>query len=89
MGQPSRDFEAMIRARRIVHGAHPVMDWMVGNVAAAIDPAGFPKPHKGKSTDRIDGVVAAIMALGRTMLAEAEVEDEGTQVPADYEVLVV
>ncbi len=37
----------------------------------------------------VDGVVAAIMALGRAMLAEAEMEDEGTVVPDDYEVLVV
>ena len=65
------------------------MDWMIGNVAVSIDPAGFPKPNKGKSTDRIDGVVAAIMALGRAMLAEAETEDEGTSIPDDYEVLVV
>ena len=86
MGQPSRDFEAMVRAQRIVHMAHPVMDWMIGNVAVDIDPAGFPKPHKGKSTERIDGVVCGIMALGRTMLAEA---DASTVIPDGYEVLVV
>ena len=86
MGTPSRDFEAMVRGRRIVHMAHPVMDWMIGNVAVDIDPAGFPKPHKGKSTEKIDGVVCAIMALGRAMLAEA---DAATIVPDDYEVMVV
>jgi len=86
MGQPSRDFEAMVRAQRIVHMAHPVMDWMIGNVAVDIDPAGFPKPHKGKSTERIDGVVCGIMSLGRAMLAEA---DASTVIPEGYEVLVV
>ena len=86
MGQPSRDFEAMVRAKRVAHMAHPVMDWMIGNVAVDIDPAGFPKPHKGKSMDRIDGVVCAIMALGRAMLAEA---DASTVIPEDYEVVVV
>lgn len=86
MGQPSRDFEAMVRAGRIVHVAHPVMDWMIGNVAVEIDPAGFPKPHKGKSTERIDGVVCGIMALGRAMLAEA---DAATSLPSDYEVTAV
>lgn len=85
MGQPSRDFEAMVRSKRIVHTAHPVMDWMVGNVAVDIDPAGFPKPHKGKSTEKIDGVVCAIMGLGRAMVAEA---DSATQIPDDYEVVV-
>jgi phage terminase large subunit-like protein len=85
MGQPSRDFEAMVRAKRIVHAAHPVMDWMIGNVAVKIDPAGFPKPDKGGSTERIDGVVCNIMALGRAMLAEA---DDATSIPDDYEVVV-
>jgi len=86
MGQPSRDFEAMVRAKRIVHNSHPVMDWMIGNVAVKIDPTGFPKPDKSSSTERIDGVVCGIMALGRAMLAET---DAGTEVPSDYEVLVI
>ena len=62
------------------------MDWMIGNAAVKIDPAGFPKPDKSGSTERIDGVVCGIMALGRAMLAEADVS---TIVPDNYEVLVV
>ena len=41
---------------------------MTSNVAVAQDPAGNLKPAKDKSTDRIDGIVAIIMALGRAML---------------------
>ena len=41
---------------------------MAANVAVAQDPAGNLKPAKDKSTDRIDGIVAIIMALGRAML---------------------
>ena len=40
------------------------------NVAVAQDPAGNLKPAKDKSTERIDGIVAIIMALGRAMLPE-------------------
>jgi len=43
------------------------MRWMVGNAAAELDPAGNIKPSKAKSTERIDGVVAAVMALGRAL----------------------
>jgi phage terminase large subunit-like protein len=34
----------------------------------AQDPAGNLKPAKDKSTERIDGIVALIMAIGRAML---------------------
>ena len=42
---------------------------MVSNVSVKQDPAGNLKPDKGKSTDRIDGVVALVMALGRATVA--------------------
>lgn len=86
MGQPSRDFEAMVHAKRMVHNANPVLDWMIGNVAVEIDAAGFPKPHKGKSTEKIDGVVCVVMALGRTMLAETA---PTVKIPSGYTVVTV
>jgi phage terminase large subunit-like protein len=43
---------------------------MASNVAVAQDPAGNLKPAKDKSTERIDGIVALIMAIGRAMLPE-------------------
>jgi phage terminase large subunit-like protein len=86
MGQPTRDFGAMVLDKRVVHDGHPVMDWCISNVAVDIDPAGFPKPNKGKSTERIDGAVVAIMALGRAMVVEA---DQGTEIPEDYEVVAI
>jgi phage terminase large subunit-like protein len=44
----------------------PVTRWMAANVAVAQDPA------KDKSTERIDGIVATIMAIGRAMVAQEE-----------------
>ena len=44
---------------------------MASNVAVELDAAGNLKPSKKKSTERIDGIVAAIMALGRAMLQPA------------------
>ena len=46
--------------------------WMAANVAVAQDPAGNLKPAKDKSTERIDGIVALIMAIGRAMLPGEE-----------------
>jgi hypothetical protein len=48
----------------------PVTRWMAANVAVAQDPAGNLKPAKDKSTERIDGIVALIMAIGRAMVAQ-------------------
>lgn len=45
---------------------------MASNVAVAQDPAGNLKPAKDKSTERIDGIVATIMAIGRAMVVQEE-----------------
>jgi Phage Terminase len=49
-----------------------VTRWMAANVAVAQDPAGNLKPAKDKSTERIDGIVALIMATGRALVAQEE-----------------
>jgi phage terminase large subunit-like protein len=46
------------------------------NVAVAQDPAGNLKPAMDKSTERIDGIVAIIMAIGRAMLVQEERQPE-------------
>lgn len=65
MSAPSKELIALIYSRRIEHNNNPVMNWMAGNAAAEQDAAGNVKPNKAKSSDRIDGVVALVMALGR------------------------
>ena len=55
---------------RIIHGGHPVMRWMSGNVVVDTDPAGNIKCTKAKSPEKIDGIVAAIMALDRCIRHE-------------------
>ena len=69
MTAPTKEFEALILGRKIVHDGNAVMRWMVNNVSVDIDPAGNLKPSKKKSTERIDGVVAEIMALGRWLVS--------------------
>ena len=65
LSAPTKEFERLVTDRRLRHGANPVMRWMVDNVAVVQDSNGNIKPAKDKSRDRIDGVVAAIMALDR------------------------
>ena len=67
MSPPMRELERLIRSHRIEHGNNPVLKWMADNLVATEDPAGNIKPDKAKSTERIDGMVALIMALDRAM----------------------
>jgi phage terminase large subunit-like protein len=59
--------ERRILGKEINHGNNPVLRWMASNVSVTMDPAGNMKADKAKSTERIDGIVASLMALGRVM----------------------
>lgn len=70
MSAPSREFYEQLMKGNMIHGGNPIMKWMCGNVVIEQDPAGNIKPTKAKSADKIDGVVAAIMALDRCVRQE-------------------
>jgi phage terminase large subunit-like protein len=67
MSPPMRDLERLIRTHDIEHGNNPVLTWMADNLVAMEDPAGNIKPSKEKSREKIDGMVALIMALDRAI----------------------
>lgn len=72
MSAPAKMLESLVVSKQLAHGGHPVMEWMASNVAVKTDPAGNIKPDKAASTDRIDGVVASVMALGMSISDEVE-----------------
>ncbi len=59
-----------VESPRIFHDGSPAMRWMFLNVSVATSATGLIKPDKAKSADRIDGIVAAIMAVGQAVAAE-------------------
>ena len=63
MSYPTKEWEAMLRDVKMNHGGNPVLAWMNGNVEIERDAADNIKPHKGRSGDKIDGIVAGIMAV--------------------------
>jgi len=69
MSAPTKAFEGLVRSGHYRHGGNPVMRWMIDNVRLRTDPAGNIKADKGKSAEKIDGVIAAIMALDRALRA--------------------
>ena len=70
MSPPTKEFYKLLMEGRIIHGGNPIMRWMSGNVVVDTDPAGNIKCTKAKSPEKIDGIVAAIMALDRCIRHE-------------------
>ncbi len=65
MTAPTKELERLILSEKLKHGGHPVLRWNASNVSVETDAAGNLKPSKKKSTEKIDGIVALIMAVGR------------------------
>lgn len=67
MSPPSKELMKLTLEQKLAHGGHPVLRWMMDNIFVRTDPAGNIKPDKEKSTEKIDGAVATIMALDRAI----------------------
>ena len=79
MSEPAKEWERLVVQKRLAHGGHPVLRWMMGNTTIEKDPAGNIKPSKAKSTEKIDGIVAGIMGMGRAMVSDLGVSIYETQ----------
>ena len=65
MGPASAEFLRLLIGRELQHGGNPIATWCASNVSVRKDPAGNEKPDKERSTEKIDAIVAAVMAVGR------------------------
>ena len=72
MSPPSKELFKLLMEGNVIHGGNPVLRWMAQNVVMRQDPAGNIKPDKEKSTEKIDGIVALIMALDRCIRHEGD-----------------
>lgn len=73
MSQPAKEIYALAMKKLLIHDANPVLRWMISNVEILTDPAGNIKLAKNKSREKIDGVVALVMAYGvYSMMATKE-----------------
>jgi phage terminase large subunit-like protein len=82
MSPPTKELMKLTLEEKIAHGGHPVLRWMMDNIFIRTDPAGNIKPDKEKSTEKIDGAAATIMALDRALrcgngIAESIYNDRG------------
>ncbi len=66
LSEPTKDFERAVLEGQLQHGGNPVATWMAGNCECYTDASGNIRPIKpkhGQSAKKIDGLVAAIMAI--------------------------
>ncbi len=68
MNEPSKELERLVMTGKLNHGGNPVLRWMASNVAVKTDASDNIRPDKQRSTEKIDGIVAAIVGLARAML---------------------
>ena len=83
--EPMKQLEALVLQRRLVHNGDPILAWMISNVVCHRDAKDNIYPRKEREENKIDGVVALIMALGRIMTSTENSPVIGT----DYELMVV
>ena len=67
LSPPSKELMRLVLDERFRHGGNPVLRWMFDNVHVETDAAANIRPSKKKSREKIDGAVAAIMALDRAI----------------------
>lgn len=79
MSEPTKELAALVASGKLQHGGHPVLRWMADNLVVREDVNGNVAPDKGRAADKIDGVVALIMALSRRGQLKARGEGPRTR----------
>jgi len=67
---PMQELERLLKSEKLCHGNNPVLSWMASNIVARRDVNNNMAPDKKNSMEKIDGIVALLMALGRLILQE-------------------
>ena len=74
MSAPTKELEKLVLKKQINHLGNPILRWQMQNVSLRTDPAENIKVDKAKSSEKVDGIVATVMALGEWMTDETEGE---------------
>ncbi len=82
--EPMKTLEALVLQKKIIHDGDPVLGWMASNVVAHLDAKDNIYPRKERAENKIDGIVALIMAISRAIKP-----GESVVLGADYELLML
>ena len=84
--EPMKQLEALVLQKRLVHDGDPILAWMISNVVCHTDAKDNIYPRKEREENKIDGVVALIMALGRQMVHNGTA---AAMIDTDYRIMVI
>ena len=71
MSAPTKELEKLVLKKQINHLGNPVLRWQMQNVSLRTDPAENIKVDKARSSEKVDGIVALVMALGEFLTDES------------------
>ena len=75
MSPPTKELMKLVLEEKVAHSGHPVLRWNMDNIFIRTDPAGNIKADKEKSTEKIDGAIATIMALDRAIRCGNDIQE--------------
>lgn len=68
--EPMKQIDALVRQNKLRPGGNPVLQWMMSNVVAHLDKKDNIYPNKERPQNKIDGVIALIIAISRAIFQE-------------------
>jgi len=71
--EPMKELEALVLNKKLVHNGDPILTWMISNTVCHLDVKDNIYPRKERPENKIDGVVALIMALNRALTVEEQI----------------
>jgi phage terminase large subunit-like protein len=74
MSPAAKEVERLVVSGKLRHPDNPVLNWCAANAVVRLDPAGNIKPDRARSGEKIDGIVALAMGVGRWMAKAPEAE---------------
>lgn len=82
--EPMKTLEALVLQKKLVHDGDPVLAWMASNVVAHLDAKDNIYPRKERPENKIDGIVALIMAISRAIKP-----GDGMVIDSSYQLMVL
>jgi len=76
MSTPTKELERLLVSGKLTHAFNPLMAWQMGNVQIYRDANDNMKIHKGRSTEKVDGPVSAVMSIAELMHNQSEDHQE-------------
>ena len=68
-----KEVEQLTLGKKLIHNGHPVLRWNVGNTETKTDENENIRPVKGKGIERIDGLLATLIAMARASVHQENI----------------